>query len=134
MKPIEPTIHYYAPIALYNGRVLKYQGMASEDNRQWMAQKYPGLVELAEYKGDRILADTHQPFDGMWPQSAPVAKRGAHHVRGVVINAARMAGSESPAWGQVSDALGHVVSVNTKDKVLALGMVANPMLAGIVWC
>ena len=64
MTIIEPTIHYYAPIPLYRGKVLKYQGMASKENRQWMHEKYPGLIELGEYKGDRITADTHQVYEG----------------------------------------------------------------------
>lgn len=56
--------YYYAPIPFYNGRVLKHEGGAVAHNvAHMMAQ--PGMVMLHEYKGDRITADTHQPFAGV---------------------------------------------------------------------
>jgi hypothetical protein len=55
--------HYnYSPIAYYNGAVLKCQGLVSEQNREWMPSRYPGVIELVGYRGDRICADSHLLF------------------------------------------------------------------------
>ena len=56
--------HFYQPIEFYNGTILKYQGMESEANREWMMAK-PGMQMLDSYKGDRITADTHQVWTGL---------------------------------------------------------------------
>ena len=55
--------HYYEPIPYYRGAVLKYQGIACEMNKEWMMAK-PGMLMLGAYKGDRILAESHEPFTG----------------------------------------------------------------------
>lgn len=53
--------HYYEPIPYYNGRVLKYRGIACGNNLHWMIAK-PGMLVLSRYLGDRITADTQQLF------------------------------------------------------------------------
>lgn len=53
--------HFYEPIPLYGGRVLKYCGFATEGNRGWMMVK-PGMQILDAYLGDRIRADDHSLF------------------------------------------------------------------------
>ena len=54
--------YFYRPIAHYNGRVLKCVGMVTDENREWLKTEYPEGVELPHYGGDRIFADTLQPF------------------------------------------------------------------------
>lgn len=58
-----PIGHYYLPIPYYNGRVLKYEGIATRMNESHMMSK-PGMVLLNQYKGDRITADAHELFSG----------------------------------------------------------------------
>jgi len=53
--------HYYRPIPLFNGNVLKYAGIACPMNVGFM-MKEPGIVMLPNYKGDRIHAATHEMF------------------------------------------------------------------------
>lgn len=53
--------HYYEPIPFFGGRVLKYAGIASEKNRDWMMAR-PGMLMLDSYKGDRITTDNHTLF------------------------------------------------------------------------
>ena len=53
--------HYYRSIPFYNGRVLKYGGLATKDNA-WVLEEKPGTIILPEYKGDRIYADTHEDY------------------------------------------------------------------------
>lgn len=52
--------HFYRPIAYYGGKVLKYEGIATEGNKEHNAD----AVILPEYLGDRITADTHEVFAG----------------------------------------------------------------------
>lgn len=63
MKPQDAIGHFYEPIPAYENQVLKYQGIANHENKQWMLRK-PGMQLLDTYKGDRIRADTHAPFHG----------------------------------------------------------------------
>lgn len=56
--------HYYEPIAYYNGRVLKYAGIACPLNQAHMMAK-PGMLMLNSYKGDRITADTYELFTSL---------------------------------------------------------------------
>jgi len=56
-----PVGHYYEPIPYYEGRVLKYAGLACAMNLEWMMAR-PGMLMLDAYKGDRITADGHKPF------------------------------------------------------------------------
>lgn len=65
-------LHYYRPIAMFDGAVLKYSGMASANN----LAAFPlmcmeagegfkaGLVILPAYAGDRIMASTLQEYRG----------------------------------------------------------------------
>jgi hypothetical protein len=55
--------HYYEPIPLYNGLVLKYAGLACPMNLDHMLAK-PGMILLDAYRGDRIVANTYEPFHG----------------------------------------------------------------------
>lgn len=64
MDIVSPVTYYYAPIPFYKGKVLKCEGMVSEENRAWMPAKHPGIIELVGYRGDRINADTHEVFNG----------------------------------------------------------------------
>lgn len=54
--------------------------------------------------------------------------------RKLVKTAAAMAGSNAPCWISLSDALGHVVSLDTKDEVFAIAMLCNDDLKDIIWC
>lgn len=54
--------------------------------------------------------------------------------RKLVKTAAAMAGSSAPCWVSVSDALGHIVSIDTKDKVFAIAMLCHDGLRDITWC
>lgn len=55
--------HYYAPIAFYDGKVLKYQGIATKGNLDAILRvKFPDGVLLDSYKGDRIKADTYEEY------------------------------------------------------------------------
>lgn len=53
--------HYYEPIAHYGGRVLKYAGIATRMNYQFMMDR-PGMIMIGTYKGDRITSDKHELF------------------------------------------------------------------------
>lgn len=53
--------HYYSPIPFYAGKVLKYEGLATEGNREHCMSN-PGWRMLPDYIADRISADTLQPF------------------------------------------------------------------------
>jgi hypothetical protein len=53
--------HFYEPIPLYAGQVLKYQGIATARNVEWMMAK-PGMRLLPDFIADRIDAATLQPF------------------------------------------------------------------------
>lgn len=55
--------HYYEPIPLYRGEVLKYAGIATYGNRDHMMAK-PGMLLLGTNKGDRIRATDHSVFTG----------------------------------------------------------------------
>lgn len=59
-----PVGHFYAPIAFYDGCVLKYQGECVEGNKTLLEQQHPAGVILESYKGDRILAADYSPFTG----------------------------------------------------------------------
>lgn len=61
---VSPETYYYAPIANYDGKVLKCEGLVSEENRAWMPNKHPGVIELVGYRGDRIHAESHADFNG----------------------------------------------------------------------
>jgi hypothetical protein len=53
--------YFYRPIAHYQGAVLKCHGIASPKNRARMMAE-PGTIELKGWRGDRIDAVTHEPF------------------------------------------------------------------------
>jgi len=52
--------HFYQPLPAYP-HVLKYQGIATEQNVAWVMQQ-PGMILLPEYMGDKITADGHRPI------------------------------------------------------------------------
>jgi hypothetical protein len=54
----------YAPIAFYDGRVLKCQGIATANNCPWLVAKFPGCIFLEGYQGDRIDATTFAEYHG----------------------------------------------------------------------
>lgn len=56
--------HFYAPIAYFNGTVLKYHGIATEENQNWVVEKTPGTIILPEFNGDRINAADHSEYRG----------------------------------------------------------------------
>ena len=73
-----PTPYLYRPIAAYQGRVLKCAGIATPNSRVVVAERakdkgdgltadgyMPGFIELPDYAGDRITADTHTVFKGI---------------------------------------------------------------------
>ena len=53
--------HYYTPIAYFDGKVLKYAGIATKGNA-WFVREHPGTLVLDANKGDRILADNYTLF------------------------------------------------------------------------
>jgi hypothetical protein len=57
------TPYFYRPIDCYAGAVLKCAGRATDENRAVM-MAVPGTIELPGYRGDRIDAATHRPFNG----------------------------------------------------------------------
>lgn len=63
--------HFYEPIPFYDGKVLKYQGMATKENRVWM-MKRPGMVMLKKYKGGRITAKGHRLFTSTILRKNPI--------------------------------------------------------------
>lgn len=54
--------HFYAPITFYGGKVLKYMGIASEENKEWFVNANPGTIILPERVADRINANDYSPF------------------------------------------------------------------------
>jgi len=48
--------HFYAPIAHYNGEILKYQGLATKGNHAHLRATHPAGITLDKYQGDRIRA------------------------------------------------------------------------------
>jgi hypothetical protein len=80
--------HFYAPIASFNGAILKYQGIATEGNRAFLFETHPDGVILDTYKGDRIRAADHSEYEPLgfnskayqfarkpWEQIEAAAKR-----------------------------------------------------------
>lgn len=73
---MEKVPYLYRPIAMYGGKVLKCCGIATEISRAIVSDQSVGLglvkddalmtngivVETSEYKGDRIYADSLEPF------------------------------------------------------------------------
>lgn len=49
-------LHFYAPIAFYDGKILKYQGIVNENNEAICREKNPDGIILDTYMGDRIRA------------------------------------------------------------------------------
>lgn len=49
--------HFYAPIASYDGKLLKYQGIMTKGNEDILREKHPEGLMLNTYRGDRIRAD-----------------------------------------------------------------------------
>ena len=58
----EQVGHFYAHIAFYDGKVLKYQGIVTEANKQHLIDTHQGGIILSAYKGDRIRADDYSAF------------------------------------------------------------------------
>ena len=56
--------YFYKPLEFFNGRVLKCQGIATDDNRGWFVEQNPGTIILVGYRGDRIRASDHTEFKG----------------------------------------------------------------------
>jgi hypothetical protein len=54
--------HFYTPIAMFDGKVLKYQGLATEGNKTWFVEQNPGTIILDKNMGDRINANDHSLF------------------------------------------------------------------------
>jgi hypothetical protein len=48
--------HFYAPIAFYDGAILKYQGIATKGNQDLLRKTHPEGITLDQYRGDRIRA------------------------------------------------------------------------------
>ena len=55
--------HFYTPIKAFDGRVLKYQGIASESNKEWFIEQNPGTIILPERIADRIWANDHTDYN-----------------------------------------------------------------------
>ena len=69
--------YFYRPLKYYNGEVLKCAGIATPANMAWFTEyceQHPsknafgetiflnGVVLVNGFKGDKIHANTHQPF------------------------------------------------------------------------
>lgn len=82
------TPYLYRPVRAFDGRVLKCCGIASDTSRAIVQAKADGteqtgddgtlltngkVVETRSYLGDRIYADTMQPYPGTVPPPAPGA-------------------------------------------------------------
>ena len=60
------TIPYiYVGLPFYAGKVLKCAGIATPASLAIVKENHGDAIVLSEYKGDRILADTHELFTGM---------------------------------------------------------------------
>ena len=57
--------HFYTPIKYFDGEVLKYGGIADEENKEWVIEKHPGTIILPERIADRIWAADHREYNGM---------------------------------------------------------------------
>jgi hypothetical protein len=66
---MEKVPYLYRPIAMYGGKVLKCCGIATEISRAIVSDQSVGLglvkddaLMTSEYKGDRIYAESLEPF------------------------------------------------------------------------
>lgn len=63
ITPVIPETYYYQPIPFFDGKILKCRGIVTIENRAWVPDRVPNTIELEGYRGDRIHAETFEPYN-----------------------------------------------------------------------